>query len=85
MALAIESVEARIEWCRQQKARAGQRIDKEGWNAEAEGLRDALLSEDHSSLYRDCAPAVFERYVMGLQDGRALVLVAVAEQQHAMS
>jgi len=85
MALATESVEARIEWCRQQRVRTAQPIECEGWHAEAEGLRDALLSEDHSNLYRDCAPAVFERYVMGLQDGRALMLIAVAEQQHAVS
>jgi hypothetical protein len=85
MALATESVEVRIEWCRQQKAKAGHPLDREGWHAEAEGLRDALLREDHSNLYRDCAPAVFERYVMGLQDGRALMLVAVAERQQAAS
>ncbi|MDF0643918.1 MAG: hypothetical protein P0111_07795 [Nitrospira sp.] len=85
MALAIESVEVRIEWCRQQRAKAAQPLEREGWHAEADGLRDALLSQDHSNLYRDCGAAVFERYALGLQDGRALMLVAVAEQQHAMS
>lgn len=62
----------RIEWCRRQSRKAHSRPEHEGWRAEEEGLRDALLNRDHTSEYRDAPPGVFERYLLGFQDGQAL-------------
>ena len=48
----------------------------EGWPAEEDGLKDALLNRDRTYQYRDSPPCefdVFERYAMGLEDGRALM------------
>jgi hypothetical protein len=63
---------ARIEWCRRQRTQARTQAELEGWRAEEEGLRDALLKRDRTSQYRYSPPGVFERYAMGLEDGRAL-------------
>lgn len=64
---------ARIEWCRRQRRQAPTQREVEGWCAEEEGLWDALLERDHTDQYRHSLPAVFERYAMGLEDGRALI------------
>ncbi len=64
---------ARIEWCRQQREQARTQAQLEGWRAEEEGLRDALLKRDRMYQHRDSPPCVFERYAMGLEDGRALI------------
>ena len=64
---------ARIEWCRRQRRRAPTQREVEGWCAEEEGLWDALLERDHTDQYRQSPPSVFERYAMGLDDGRALI------------
>ncbi|MBX3304209.1 MAG: hypothetical protein KF693_18505, partial [Nitrospira sp.] len=45
----------------------------DGWRAEEDGLRDALLNSDHTDDYRLCPPEIRERYVLGLQDGTALL------------
>lgn len=63
----------RMEWCRQQRTKAHTRPEHEGWRAEEEGLRDALLNRDHTKEYRNAPPGVFERYLLGFQDGQALI------------
>lgn len=76
MALATDPVLFRIEWCRRQRTKAHTGPEHEGWLAEEEGLRDALLNRDHTSHYRHAAPGMLERYVLGFQDGRALIRAA---------
>jgi len=66
---------ARIDWCRQQRRKARTQRDVDGWRAEEEGLRDALFKRDGEYQHRDSPPSVFERSVMGLEDGRALIRV----------
>ena len=85
MAYLTESIASRIAWCRRQKRQARARLDFEGWHAEEEGLRDALLNRDHTNQYRYCPPGVFDRYVMGLQDGLAVIRAEAVEQHHATS
>lgn len=63
----------RINWCRRQIAQASTEPEVEGWLAEEDGLRDALLNSDHTEAYRLCPPEIRERYVLGLQDGTALL------------
>ena len=64
---------ARINWCGQQRRQSRSQAQLEGWRAEEEGLRDALFKRDGTYQHRDSPPSVFERYVMGLEDGRALI------------
>ena len=66
---------SRIEWCRRQETQARTPLELEGWYAEEEGLRDALLNRDHTNQYRDYPQGVFERYLLGLQDGRAMIRI----------
>jgi len=82
MAYGTKPIVSRIEWCRRQKTEARANLELEEWLAEEEGLRDALLNRDHTKQYRDCPPAVFERYAMGLQDGQAMIRAAVVDQQY---
>lgn len=81
MPVTTKSIVWRIEWCRRQTMEACERLELEGWHAEEEGLRDALLNRDHSNQYRFGPPGVFERYAMGLQDGRALLRTAAVDQE----
>ena len=74
------SILSRLEWCRQQSMQAPTQSEREGWRAEEEGLRDALFQRDHSESYRDCSPGAFERYVIGLEDGRALNRLALTDR-----
>ena len=64
---------ARIDWCRRQRGQARTQREVEGWCAEEEGLRDALFKRDGSYQHWASPPMVFERYAMGLEDGRALI------------
>ena len=66
----------RIEWCRRQRTKAHTRPEDEGWRVEEEGLRDALLQRDHTKEYRNAPPGVFERYMLGFQDGQELIRAA---------
>ncbi len=75
----------RINWCRRQRMQACTEPEKDGWRAEEEGLRDALLKRDHSNHYRYSPPGVFERYSMGFEDGQALIRLACVERQLASS
>ena len=83
MAYATNSLASRIEWCRRQRAQARAQLELEGWQAEEEGLRDALLNRDHTNQYQHCPPGVFERYAMGLQDGESLIRAAAVDQHMA--
>ena len=70
------SIGARIEWCRRQETQACTRAELEGWRAEEEGLRDALLNRDRTYQYQHSPPVVFERYAIGLEDGHAMIRLA---------
>jgi hypothetical protein len=75
-----KSIASRIEWCRRQKIQAREQLELEGWQAEEEGLRDALLNRNHTNQYQHCPLGVFKRYVMGFQDGQALIHTASVDQ-----
>ncbi len=73
MAYVTRSLTARIDWCRRQSTQACAPLEIAEWRAEAEGLEDALLHRDRTSLYQQGPSCEFVRYVTGLQDGRALI------------
>ncbi len=72
----LTSVKARIAWCRQQRRQACSEPECDGWRAEEDGLRDALLNMNHADSYRLSHPQLFQRYVMGFEDGTALLRAA---------
>ena len=80
MAYATKSIASRIDWCRRQKIQACALHEREGWQAEEEGLQDALLHRDHTTQY---PLGLFERYALGLQDGHALLRTAAVDYQFA--
>jgi hypothetical protein len=69
-------ISVRIDWCRRQSAQARTDQEADGWRAEEDGLRDALISDDHSHAYRLCHPKIQERYSRGFQDGTVLLNAA---------
>ena len=79
MAVTSTYIMSRIEWCRRQRTQARTQDELEKWRAEEEGLRDAIFNRDHTNNYRYSPPDVFERYAMGLEDGRALVRFSLVE------
>ena len=81
MAYVTKSLTARIDWCRRQSTQAQAPLEIAGWRAEAEGLEDALLHRDRTSLYQQGPSCVFVRYVTGLQDGRALSRTEAGKRQ----
>ena len=83
MAYHGESIVSRIAWCQEQKERVELEHEREGWTAEEAGLQDALLNNDRTSQYQACAPEVFDRYAMALQDGRALIKIAAIQHYYA--
>ena len=76
MAYATKYIASRIEWCRRESTQVCAPLESTGWRAEAEGLQDALLHRDHTTQYQQGPPSVFERYVLGLSDGRAVLRMA---------
>jgi hypothetical protein len=76
MEVTSTSIISRIEWCRRQRIQARTHAELEGWRAEEQGLRDAILNRDHTKHYRYSPPGVFERYAMGFLDGQALIRLA---------
>jgi hypothetical protein len=76
-------IESRIEWCQRLSAEACAPLEIAGWRAEAEGLRDALLEQDHTTQYRQGPTSVFERYARGMQDGDTMLRTALVHQQFA--
>lgn len=85
MADESKSIASRIEWCRQQKMQARGQLELDGWQAEEEGLQDALLNSNRASQYQHCASGVFKRYVMGFEDGQALIHAAAPGQHFTIS
>jgi hypothetical protein len=83
MDYATKSIASRIEWCRRQSPQARTPLEREGWQAEEEGLRDALLNKNHTYQYQQGQPGVFERYAMGLQYGREVLRTAFVYHQFA--
>lgn len=77
-------VDARLRWCQENRARTGQRDEKEGWLAEEEGLHDAVLGRERVDLIRLCYPSQVERYRLGFHDGQALLRIppAAVRQHH---
>lgn len=80
---AAKSLASRIEWCRQQSTRVRAQLERAGWQAEEEGLRDALLNKNHTYQYQQGSPCVFERYAMGLQYGREVLRTAAVSHLFA--
>jgi hypothetical protein len=76
---------SRIECCRRQETQAHTLLELEGWQAEEEGLRDALINGDHTNQYQQGPLCVYGRYVFGLQDGEALIRAAAMEQYYGVS
>ena len=81
MAYVTRSITARIEWCRRQSPQACAPLEIAGWRAEAEGLEDALLHRDRTSLYQQGPSCVFVRYVTGLQDGQVLIRTGAVKRR----
>ena len=73
-------IKVRIQWCRQQSTQARTEGEADGWRAEAEGLRDALINSDHTNDYRLYPSEICERYVLGFQDGTAMLRAARVER-----
>ena len=84
MAYATNSITSRIEWCRRQRTNARAQLELEEWQAEEEGLLDALFNRDHTNQYQHCPSGVYERYVMGLQDGQAMIRTAAVDHYFAI-
>ena len=78
-----KSIASRIEWCRRQKTQAHTLFEREGWQAEEEGLQDALLNRVHTNQYQYSLPGVLKRYVIGFQDGVALIRAGAVDQYFA--
>ncbi|MDH4154665.1 MAG: hypothetical protein OEV01_12835 [Nitrospira sp.] len=74
-------ISVRIEWCRQRSRQARSEPEADAWQAEADGLRDAVMNRNHSNDYRFCPPDIRERYLLGLQDG--LAMLQATRGQHA--
>ena len=72
---------ARIEWCRRERAQARTQPDFDRWRAEEDGLWDAILDQNRMTQYQCYPTDVFERYAMGLHDGRVMLRVARMTQQ----
>ena len=82
----LHPINVRIAWCRQQRGQACSEPEFNGWRAEEDGLRDALLNKGHSDHYRLSHPELLDRYVMGFEDGRALLRAARVEHTfHTMA
>jgi hypothetical protein len=71
----------RIQWCQQRSRQARSEPEADAWQAEADGLRDAVMNRNHSDDYRLCSPEIRERYLLGLQDG--IVMLQATRVHHA--
>ena len=76
-------IASRIDWCQRQSTQACAPHEREGWQAEEAGLRDALFNRDHTTQYQQGPLDVFERYALGLQEGHALLRNAAVYYQFA--
>ena len=75
------SLLARLAWCQQQRLKALTEAELEAWCAEEKGLLDALHDNDRTSHFQNSSPALFERYALGLEDGRTLIRAALASSK----
>jgi len=76
-------LDARLHWCRKNRANAFQRDEREGWLAEEEGVRDAVLGRERVALIRLCYPSQVKRYRIGFHDAQALLRIPLtAMKQH---
>ncbi|MFO0700773.1 MAG: hypothetical protein U0236_16245 [Nitrospira sp.] len=78
MESARDLINARIAWCQRQREQASTESEVDGWRAEEDGLRDALLNKNYTDAYRLSTAEAFRRYVQGLRDGKALLRMAHA-------
>ena len=85
MANASTFIVALIEQCRRLTPQARTQAERDASRAEEEGLRDALFERDHTHQYRDRPPAVFERYAMGFEEGKALIRRACVDAHRTTS
>jgi hypothetical protein len=83
MAYATTSIASRIEWCQRQRTQACAPRARAEWQAEEEGLWDAVFNRDHTTQYQQGPGAVFERYALGLQDGHAMMRMAAVSDHFA--
>jgi hypothetical protein len=67
---------ARIETCRFLREEAVSTEEKEGWLAEEAGLTDALLGRSDRFALPSDPSGQRDRYVVGLQDGRSILVAA---------
>ncbi len=74
-----DPINLRIDWCQSQSAQARTEPEVDGWRAETDGLRDALMNTDRTDSYRLCPPEILMRYAQGFQDGTALLRAARAQ------
>lgn len=72
----LNLINARIAWCRRRREQARTESEADGWRAEEDGLRDALLNKNYADAYRFSSTVVFQRYMLGFQDGTALLSTA---------
>jgi hypothetical protein len=84
-ALPRNSLLARLAWCQQQRLKAPTEGELEAWGAEEEGLTDALLGRDQTYHFQIGSPALFGRYALGLEDGRALIRAAWVSRKLQLS
>ena len=73
------SIMTRMEWCQQNRVKAGTKAESEEWCAEEEGLRDALLHKEDMGRYQYSSTTLRTRYELGLEDGQILLRLAVLE------
>lgn len=86
MDVAARTILARIEWCQRKRALADTDLEGERWQAEADGLRDALLSRNMAGHYCGSRADVLDRYATGLCDGQLMLRVGrvmMEEGRHA--
>jgi hypothetical protein len=81
---ACTRIKLRMAWCQSQSAQARTEPELEGWRAEEAGLHDAILKQDRADHYRLSPPEIFDRYVLGFQDGTAM-LCATRVERHDSS
>ena len=67
------TLNSRVRWCHQLQSQSSSQEEEDGWLAEQEGLRDALLGRDRSGLIGRCQPSQLERYQLGFEDGQTLL------------
>lgn len=73
-------INARIAWCRRKREQASTESEADGWRAEEDGLRDALLNKNYTDAYRLSTAEAFRRYARGLREGRTILRVAQVER-----